>query len=75
MKSLQEIYDATEEVTPRISDLTLFCLFFDSEPIRFAEVAQDKRWSRVKWVYKVKKTTKGKVERYEARLSAKGYSQ
>ena len=44
MKSLQEIYDATEEVTPRISDLTLFCLFSDSEPIGFAEAAQDKRW-------------------------------
>jgi len=28
---------------------------------------------RVKWVFKKKKNTKGKVERYKIRLVAKGY--
>ena len=40
MRSLQDIYAETNEIT----DSTLYCLFSDSEPINFEEATQDKKW-------------------------------
>ena len=44
MRSLRDIYEETEEVTQRFSDLTLFCLFADCDPIGYEKAAQDKKW-------------------------------
>ncbi|KAH0781853.1 hypothetical protein KY290_001451 [Solanum tuberosum] len=41
MRSIQELYDDTEEIT---NFNFLYCLFADSEPMNFDEVVTDKRW-------------------------------
>ena len=40
MRSLQELYEVTDE-------LTLFCLYVDCEPIGFEEAIQSKKWRQV----------------------------
>ena len=40
MRSLQDIYAETNEIT----DSALYCLFADSERINFEEATQDKKW-------------------------------
>ena len=40
MRSLQDIYAETNEIT----DSALYCLFADSEPINFEEATHDKKW-------------------------------
>ena len=40
IRSLEDLY----EVTDRLENLTLFCLFVDYEPVNFQEAAQDKKW-------------------------------
>ena len=44
MRSLRDIYDETEELSQIFNDLTLFCLFGDSEPLNFEEALQDEEW-------------------------------
>lgn len=39
-RTLQDLYDQTK----RLDNITLFCLFTDSEPVDFEEATQDKRW-------------------------------
>ncbi|KAH9743970.1 hypothetical protein KPL70_003492 [Citrus sinensis] len=97
MGSLQHLY----EVTEKLDNLTLFCLFVNYEPVNFQKVVQDEKLRKVmdeeiksivkndtwelttlpkchkaigvKWVYKMKKNTKGEIENYKARLVAKNY--
>ena len=40
MKSLQDLY----EVTKRLENLTLFCLFADCEHVNFQDAAQEEKW-------------------------------
>ncbi|KAA0056914.1 Retrovirus-related Pol polyprotein from transposon TNT 1-94 [Cucumis melo var. makuwa] len=44
MRSLQDIYDETEELSQSFNNLTLFCLFGDSEPLNFEEASQNDKW-------------------------------
>ncbi|TYK12007.1 copia protein [Cucumis melo var. makuwa] len=44
MRSLQDIYDETEELSQSFNNLTLFCLFADSEPLNFEEASQNDKW-------------------------------
>ncbi|KAL0545154.1 hypothetical protein IC582_020300 [Cucumis melo] len=44
MRSLQDIYDETEELSQSFNNLTLFCLFGDSEPLNFEEALQNDKW-------------------------------
>ena len=41
MRSFRDIYDETEELSPCFNNLTLFCLFDDSEPFSFEETSQN----------------------------------
>ena len=40
IRSLEDLY----EVTDRLKNLNLFCLFADCEPVNFQEAAQDGKW-------------------------------
>jgi hypothetical protein len=80
MRNLEELYDATQV----IKDTTLFCFFADSEEMHAIEkndtwkltnLPENKKAIDVKWVYKMKKNAKGKVQRYKARLVIKCYKQ
>ncbi|KAK3024038.1 hypothetical protein RJ639_044140 [Escallonia herrerae] len=42
-RSLHDICEETEEINQRISDLTLFCLVGESEPLTFEEAAKEKK--------------------------------
>ncbi|KAL0541702.1 hypothetical protein IC582_021757 [Cucumis melo] len=44
MRSLRDIYDKTEELSQSFNNLTLFCLFGDSEPLNFEEASQNDKW-------------------------------
>ncbi|KAL0540755.1 hypothetical protein IC582_020769 [Cucumis melo] len=44
MRSLRDIYDETEELNQSFNNLTLFCLFGDSEPLNFEETSQNDKW-------------------------------
>ncbi|KAA0056495.1 copia protein [Cucumis melo var. makuwa] len=44
MRSLRDIYDETEELSQSFNNLTLFCLFGDSEPLNFEEASQNDKW-------------------------------
>ncbi|KAL0550376.1 hypothetical protein IC582_014885 [Cucumis melo] len=44
MKSLRDIYDETEELSQSFNNLTLFCLFGDSEPLNFEEALKNDKW-------------------------------
>ncbi|KAL0554273.1 hypothetical protein IC582_008190 [Cucumis melo] len=44
MRSLRDIYDKTEELSQSFDNLTLFCLFSDSEPLNFEEASQNDKW-------------------------------
>ncbi|KAA0041958.1 keratin, type I cytoskeletal 10-like [Cucumis melo var. makuwa] len=44
IRSLQEIYDETEELSQSFNNLSLFCLSGDSEPLNFEEVSQNDKW-------------------------------
>ena len=43
IRSLEDLY----EVTDRLENLNLFCLFADCEPVNFQEAAQDGKWRNV----------------------------
>ncbi|KAL4032604.1 hypothetical protein IC575_005684 [Cucumis melo] len=45
MRSLRDIYDETEELSQSFNNLTLFCLFGDSEPLNFEEASQNDKWN------------------------------
>lgn len=42
-RSLQDLY----EITERLDNLILFCLFADYEPVNFYEAVQDEKWKVV----------------------------
>ncbi|KAK4430807.1 hypothetical protein Salat_0842400 [Sesamum alatum] len=42
-RGLRELYDVTEEVT-NLSGFTQFCLFAETEPVDFDDVARDEKW-------------------------------
>ncbi|KAL0546298.1 hypothetical protein IC582_016205 [Cucumis melo] len=44
MRSLRDIYDETKELSQSFNNLTLFCLFGDSEPLNFEEALQNDKW-------------------------------
>ncbi|TYJ97307.1 Retrovirus-related Pol polyprotein from transposon TNT 1-94 [Cucumis melo var. makuwa] len=44
MRSLRDIYDETEELSQSFNNLTLFCLFGDSELLNFEEALQNDKW-------------------------------
>ncbi|TYK02784.1 Retrovirus-related Pol polyprotein from transposon TNT 1-94 [Cucumis melo var. makuwa] len=47
MRSLQDIYDETKELSQSFNNLTLFCLFGDSEFLNFQEALQNDKWKIV----------------------------
>ena len=43
-RSLRDMYDVTEVLSQRFNNLTLFCLFGDSEPLNVEEALQNDKW-------------------------------
>ncbi|KAL0544873.1 hypothetical protein IC582_020003 [Cucumis melo] len=44
MRILRDIYNETEELSQSFNNLTLFCLFGDSEPLNFEEALKNDKW-------------------------------
>ena len=45
-RSIQEIYDNSEELSQNMNELTLFCLFADHAVISFDDAIHDEKWKK-----------------------------